>query len=182
MPINEKEANIVIGYPDYPDLIKSDINTLWNNFYNFICKHLDQSYRITDSFEITRYMVGICDRPKIDNTYYAGNCFGAISPGLGFGQFVSILTGIYSAYDICGIGKYEELTKPLFENYDHSLEFKRYLESLTDDIIDFQVKNLDNKLLSRFIDKVSSRGSNLDLLKDLTPVMRLWNEFKKKTD
>jgi flavin-dependent dehydrogenase len=118
LPFSEKEANLVIAYPDYPDNIKLDINDMWEKFYNLASKDLEQSFKITDNFEITRYMVGICNKPKIDNTYFVGNYFGTISPGLGFGQYTSILTGVYSAYDICKVGNYEELTKPLFENYN----------------------------------------------------------------
>ena len=133
---------------------------------------------VTDSFEVTRYVMGICGNPKIDNTYFVGNCFGAISPGLGFGQYTSILTGVYCAYDICGLENYEKLTKPLFENYNHSLVFRRLLENLTDDEIDHQIKNLDNKIIDKLIDKVCSSVTRIDLLKLSTPIMRLFNSYK----
>ena len=152
---------------------------MWEKFYNLVRVNLDQDFRITDNFEITRYMMGICNRPKIDNTYFVGNCFGTISPGLGFGQYTSILTGIYSASDICGLGTYEELAKPLFENYNHSLIFRRFLESLTDNQIDFEVENLDNKVMDKLIDKVCSDNINFDILKLSTPAMRLWNSYKE---
>ncbi len=124
-------------------------------------------------------MMGICDKPKIDNTYFIGNCFGTVSPAFGFGQYTSILTGIYSAYDICGLGTYDELAKPLFENYNHSLQFRRFLENLTDDQIDFQVKNLDNKIINKLIDNVCSSNSSIDILQLGTPFMRLWNNYRK---
>lgn len=178
MPFSEKEANLVIAYPDYPDNIKLDINEMWEKLYSLARKNLDQNLRITDSFEITRYMMGICNKPKIDNTYFVGNCFGTISPGLGFGQYISILTGIYSAHDICGIGSYEELTKPLFENYNHSLVFRRFIENLTDDEIDSGVKNLERKIMSELFDKICSSDSSIDVLHLTTPLMRLWNNYK----
>ncbi|ADK15785.1 MULTISPECIES: FAD-dependent oxidoreductase [Clostridium] len=177
VPFSEKEANIVIAYPDYPDNIKLDINTIWERFYNLVCKDLDQKFRITDKFEITKYMTGICNVPKVDNTYFVGNCFGALSPGLGFGQFASILTGIYSAYDICGIGKYEKLVKPLFKNYNHSLVLRRFLENLNDKDLDFAIKNLDNKLLHKIIDTICSTDSKIDVLQGMTPLMKLWNKY-----
>jgi flavin-dependent dehydrogenase len=176
IPFTNKEANLVIAYPDYPDNIKLDINDIWERFYSLACKKLDQNFKITDSFEITRYMMGICNKPKIDNTYFTGNCFGTISPGLGFGQFTSILTGIYSAYDICNIATYEELTKPLFENYNHSLVLRRLLESLTDAEMDTAVKNLDNIIIGNLVDSLCSSNSSIDLLKLSTPFMRM---FKK---
>ncbi|EPY6467933.1 NAD(P)/FAD-dependent oxidoreductase [Clostridium sporogenes] len=179
IPFSEKEANLVIAYPDYPSNIKLDINYMWEKFYNLACENLDQNFNITDEFEITRYMMGICNKPKIDNTYFVGNCFGTISPGLGFGQFNSILTGIYSAYDICGVVNYEKLTKNLFKNYNHSLIFRRFMENLTDDQLDFHVKNLDNKIIDTVFDKLCGNKSNVDILKLSTPIMRLWNNYKE---
>ena len=178
IPFSNKEANLVIAYPDYPDNIKLDINDMWQKFYDLACRELDQNFSITDKFEITRYMMGICNKPKIDNTYFVGNCFGTISPGLGFGQFASILTGIYCAYDICGIGSYEELTKPLIENYNHSLVFRKFLENLTDGEIDFNVKNLDNKVISQLVDNACSTDGGMNVLHLATPLMRLWNNYK----
>jgi flavin-dependent dehydrogenase len=175
IPFSEKEANFVIAYPDYPDNIKLDINDLWDKFYNLACANLDQNLKITDNFEITKYIMGICDKPKIDYTYFVGNCFGTISPGLGFGQYTSFLSGIYSALDICKQGTYEDLSKPLFENYNHSLALRRFLENLTDDKIDFGVKNLDSKIMGEFFDKICSSNNSIDLLKLSTPIIKLWN-------
>lgn len=176
IPYSEKEANLVIGYPDYPDNIKLDLNDMWDKFYNVACVKLDQHLKITDNFEITRYMMGRCNKPKIDNTYFVGNCFGAMTPGLGFGQFASILTGVFSGLDICKEGNYEELTKPLFENYNHSLALRRFLENLTDDQIDFTVKNLDKQIMSKVANKIFSKNSNIDFLKLSTPFMKLWSK------
>lgn len=179
IPFSEKEANLVIAYPDYPENIKLDLNALWERFYNMACKDLDQNFRITDRFEITRYIMGICDKPRIGNTYFVGNCFGAMSPGFGFGQITSVLTGVYSAYDLCNLGKYEELVKPIFENYNNSLTTRRFVESLNDNNIDLIVKGLDNKLLDGLIDKICSNKSQLEILKVLTPTMKLWNDYRK---
>lgn len=178
IPFSEEEANLVIAYPDYPDNIRIDINDMWKRLYDLACNDIDQNLKITDNFEITRYMVGICNKAKIDNTYFIGNCFGTISPGLGFGQFTSILTGVYSAYDICGSASYDKLAKPLFENYNHSLVFRRFMESLTDDEIDSYVKNLNNKTIDKFIDRLCSNYSSIDVIKLLTPAMRISNDHK----
>ncbi|MPQ34189.1 NAD(P)/FAD-dependent oxidoreductase [Clostridium estertheticum] len=179
IPFSEKEANLVIAYPDYPDNIRLDLNDIWEKFNNLACKSLDQNLKITDNFEVTRYMLGICNKAKIDNTYFVGNCFGAISPGLGFGQYISILTGVYSAFGICGLESYDKLAKPLFENYNHSLVFRRFMESLTDEQMDFQIKNLDNKIIDNLVDIACNRNSSVDLLKLSTPMMRLWNNYKE---
>ncbi|CDF59287.1 NAD(P)/FAD-dependent oxidoreductase [Thermobrachium celere] len=177
IPFSEKEANLVIAYPDYPNNIKLDRDKMWSRFYELASSDLNQSLKIRDSFQITRYMMGICLRPKIDNTYFIGNCFGTISPGLGFGQFASILTGVYCAYDILGIEKYEKLVKPLFKNYNNSLVLRRYLENLTDDKLDAIVKNLDNKLIDNLIDRLCDNNTSLDILKYLTPIMKLANKI-----
>lgn len=180
VPFTEKEANIAIAFPDYPNNIRLDINSMWDKFYNMVGAEMHQNFKITDKFEISKYMMGICNKPVIENTYFVGNCFGTISPGLGFGQFTSILTGIYSAYDICGLGKYEELAKPIFENYNHSLVLRRFLENLNDDKLDFFIKNLDNKLTNELIDKIFSNTIEIDLLKLFTPSMKIINYIDRK--
>lgn len=180
IPYSKNEANLSIAYPDYPENIKLNINYMWEQFYNLTCESFGQKFKITDKFEITRYMMGICNKPKIDNTYFVGNCFGTISPGLGFGQFSSILTGVYAAYDICKIGSYQELTKPLFENYNNSLVLRKFLENLTNDQIDFHIKNLDRKVISKLVDKLcETNNSSIDILKLSTPIIKLWNEYKE---
>lgn len=178
IPYSDKEANIVMLYPDYPSNTKLDINEMWDQFYDIVTNDLGQDFNITDKFEVTRYMVGICNTPKLENTYFVGNCFGAISPGLGFGQFNSILTGAFSAYDICGIGDYKELAKPLRANYENSLIFRRFLEKLQNDDFDFAVKNMNMRMISQFANKVCSDDSRIELLKDVTPLMRIFNKFK----
>lgn len=175
IPFSEKEANLVLAYPDYPQNIRLDIKDLWKKLYNLVCRDIDQDLHITDNFEITRYMMGICNKAKIDNTYFVGNCFGTISPGLGFGQFASILTGVYSAYDICGFGNYEEFVKPLFENYEHSLVLRRFMENLTDEQLDFHIRNLNNNIIDKLVHNICSKNFRIDVLKLATPVMRILN-------
>lgn len=179
IPFSEKEANLVMAYPDYPNNIKLDRQNMWQRFFRLASDNLDQNFQVRDSFQITRYMMGICIRPKIDNTYFIGNCFGTISPGLGFGQFVSILTGVYSAYDILGIDKYEKLVEPLFENYNNSLVLRRFLENLSDDNLDKIIKDLDSKLLDKIIDKLCDNKSSVDILKISTPIMKLLNKINE---
>ena len=73
--LSEKEANLVIAYPGYPSNIKLDINDIRDRFYSSACRDLKQNFKITDNFQIARYMMGICNKPKVDNTYFVGNCF-----------------------------------------------------------------------------------------------------------
>lgn len=171
IPYSSREANLVIAFPEYPESQIYDIDTMWELFFELACRDLKQELKITDQFQIRHYMMGICKSPKIGNTYFTGNCFGALSPGLGFGQFTSILTGVYAALDICGAGRYEELVKPLFENYDHSLALRRFLEGLNDDTFDRAVKGCNFKLIDSFISRVFSSDSDFDLLKWVTPLL-----------
>jgi len=50
IPFSEKEVNLVIAYPDYPDNIKLDVNNMWKKFYSLVCKNSDQNFKITDNF------------------------------------------------------------------------------------------------------------------------------------
>lgn len=145
LPYSEKEAVITIGYPDYPENHSLNGESLWDKFYTKVCKDLDQNLKVTDQFEVNRYMMGLCGYPRLGNTFFAGNCFGAMMPAFGFGQFASILTGIYVAHDLCGKGNYEELVKPLRKSYHNSLVLRQAMEHLDNHKSDRLVTLLDNR-------------------------------------
>ncbi len=178
IPYSDKEANVVMFIPDYPSNIKQDRDEVWKRFYELVTQDLNQQFSITDRFEFKNYIVGICNHPKIENTYFTGNCFGAVSPGFGFGQFTSILTGIYSAYDICGLGDYAKLSKPLRENYENSLILRQFFENMKNKDFDFAAKNVNMKMISRFVNTVCDSESRMDILKNATPLMKLFNRLQ----
>ncbi len=171
IPYSSKEANLVIAFPEYAQTKIYDIDKMWELFFDLACRDLRQELKITDRFQIRHYMMGICNSPKIGNTYFVGNCFGTISPGLGFGQFSSMLTGIYAALDICGEAQYSELVKPLFENYNHSLALRRFIEGLNDNDFDRIVKDCNYKFIDKTISRLFSSHGKLDLLKWVMPFL-----------
>lgn len=175
IPFSKKEANIVIAYPDYPENREKDLNKLWKKFYERVCTLKNQNLKVTDSFEVTRYIIGICKYPRIGNTFFTGNCFGSIMPFLGFGQFASILTGVYAAYDICGKGHYEDLTKPLRRSYNNSLVLRRTLEKLDNQKLDKVVKSLNGSLGNRIFN-----SKHYDPLKMMSYLLRLWVRNNKR--
>lgn len=143
LPFSDTEANIVISYPEYPENNEKDISILWDRFYTLVSTTLDQSLRITDQFQIRNQIIGLCRYPRIGNTFFTGNCFGSIMPFLGFGQFHALLTGIYAAHDLCGLGNYTDLTKVTRGSYHDSLVMRRAMEKLTNSNYDTIVKGLD---------------------------------------
>lgn len=167
IPFSDKEANIVIAYPDYPQNVQKDINSMWSLFYDRVCTDCGQTLRITDTFEVTKYIIGTCQYPRIGNTFFVGNNFGSIMPFLGFGQFVAIMTGIYSAQDICGLGSFENLTKALKKSYANSLVNRRAMEKLNNPKFDFLVRNANRK----FVEKAFN-SKNFDPLKYVSYLLR----------
>lgn len=146
IPYSEKEANISLAIPDLPENRDIQINNLWDKFYDLARSQLNQDLPITDQFQITNYSIGICQSARIGNTFYVGNCFGTVMPFLGFGQYASILSGIYAAYDICGLGKYEELMMPLRQSYGDSLVLRRAMEKLSNKGLDRIVHSLQGTI------------------------------------
>lgn len=146
LPFSDTEANIVIAYPDLPEVKEEMIAEFWRRFFHRVCKELNQSMKITDQFQVKNYSIGICKSARIGNTFFTGSCFGSAMPFLGFGQFEAILTGIYAAYDLCGFGKYVEYTNPLKKGYDYSLTLRRGMENLSNEKFDFVVKHLNGYL------------------------------------
>ncbi len=167
IPISQNEANIVIGFPDYPENKKIDSDIYWERFYERACKDTGQDLNIVDRFDITRYIFGICRYPRIGNTFFIGNCFGVMMPLFGFGQFPSILTGIYAAHDLCGKGNYEDLTGKIRRSYFNSLTLRRVLERMDNKKLDIAVSSLNSRLANNIINT-----RTFDPLKLLSYVMR----------
>lgn len=149
LPFSEKEANLVIGIPDIPANEGVQLQDLWEPFHQTVRTELGQTLPMTDEFHITHYLMGICERARIGNTFYVGNCFGSMMPFLGFGQYSALLTGVYAAYDLCGLGKYEELTAPLRQSYEDSLVLRRVMEQLDNADLDRIVRVLDGPLANK---------------------------------
>lgn len=173
MPFSAKEANIVTAYPDSA-VNRQNTDELWARLYKRVCNETGQSLRITDRFEIMEYIAGICGSPKINGTYFTGNCFGTLGPAFGFGQFTAILSGIYAGLDICGTGNCEELTKPLSGSYNRSLVIRKVLEELSAEQFDRLVKSLDNRLFDGIIDKMFGDGTRIDVLKWLSRLLVMY--------
>ena len=137
IPFSEQEANIVIAYPDYADY---EVNVLWDRFLKVVKRDIGQDFGITDNFSITKYIMGSAQKGRVGNTFFTGNCLGTMMPFLGFGQFTSILSGIYAAQDIGGVANYEDKIVKIRESYRYSLILRRFMESLSDENLDALVK------------------------------------------
>lgn len=168
IPLSENLANIVIAYPDNNDEYDSDL--LWDAFYKDAKKELNQELPIEDLWSVSKYQIGKCKRPRIGNTFYVGNCYGSIMPFLGFGQFASILSGVYSAYDICGIDDYEKSLKNLESSYKNSIILRKGMEKLDNDKFDMIVKRLDG-IAGKLIFNKNTNFLNL-ISKAISPIIK----------
>jgi flavin-dependent dehydrogenase len=174
IPYSEKEANISISIPDITENEGLDLNKLWDPFYSMVQSQLNQELPITDQFQITRYLMGICHSARIGNTFYVGNNFGTMMPFMGFGQYASIVSGVHAAYDLCGLGSYMELMKPFRQSYEDALVLRRAMEQLS------------NEGLDRVIHSLKGRwGQQLFLTKKINPIrvasylLRPYTKMKK---
>ncbi|WP_168120492.1 NAD(P)/FAD-dependent oxidoreductase [Paenibacillus sp. HB172176] len=143
IPFSETQANLVLAVPEIEKNRHLDAERQWGMVHAQAQNELMQPLQVSDHFHIHGYSIGLCDAGRIGNTFYVGNCFGALMPFLGFGQYCSLLTGIYAAYDLCGKGNYEKLTKPLRDSYERSLILRRGAERLTNDSLDLIVHALN---------------------------------------
>jgi len=144
IPYSREEANIVIAYPNYPENEEKSEDEYWNKFYDRIRGQFNADFKIRDSFNITQYIIGKAARPRIGNTFFAGNCLCAIMPFLGFGQFTSILTGIEVAQDLLGKISIEDSASHHFKSFEESLVLRRAMEKLDNKGLDTFVKLLEN--------------------------------------
>ncbi|MCA0970452.1 NAD(P)/FAD-dependent oxidoreductase [Halobacillus litoralis] len=158
LPHSDSKASLVLVYPQYHENERLDKEELWEMCYQECCRRLDQDLKIISNFSLKDYMIGKAEHSRIGNTFFIGNCWGAITPAFGFGQFESMLTGIYAAEDIAGKGDYEELTKHLSQGYHDSLTLRRGLEKLDNQKLDLLTKSISNKFAEELI---TSKNINL---------------------
>lgn len=174
IPYSEKEATISVAIPDLPENEDVNMDELWEQFYPKVQVQLEQELPVTDQFQITRYIMGICKYPRIGNTFYVGNCFGTMMPFMGFGQYASILSGVYAAYDLCGLGDYEELMKPLRQSYEDSLVLRRAMEQLSNEGIDRIIRGLQGYWGEKLL-----LTKNINPLKIASYLLRPYIKMKK---
>lgn len=163
IPYSKTEANLVIAFPDELHSPPDSGDEKWSLFYERVCSDLGQNLKITDHFEVNNYVIGQCNEPRIGNTLFTGNCFGTIMPLFGFGQFPAMLSGIYAAEDLCGLGSYIETTKEIRESYQNSMILRKWYEKMNNSQKDKLVKKMNGywgeKLLTTQMDvlKIISR-------------------------
>lgn len=168
IPFSDKEASLALSYPEYEGTAYSE-NDLWMQFQNRASDDMKQALTVRDTFEVNQYIIGQSESVRIGNTFFTGNCFGTLMPLAGFGQFPSMLTGIYTAKDILGIGKYEELTAPIRKSYDNSLTLRHFAESLDNDSLDRVVQLLDGYWGQKLV------HSRINFLKWVSYIARTWS-------
>ncbi|WP_181350895.1 NAD(P)/FAD-dependent oxidoreductase [Thalassobacillus sp. CUG 92003] len=173
LPHSESQGTLVVVYPQYEDTLKQDPDKLWKATLAHASETLNQTIVIEDAFSIKDYIVGKSAYPRIGNTFFVGNCFGAITPFLGFGQTGSILSGIYAAQDMCGLGQYEELTQSLYQDYHDSLTLRRAIERLSNHQLDLVTKSLRIKAVENAITE-----PNMNVLKLIS---RIIHPFSRKS-
>lgn len=142
IPFSENEGSLSIAIPDLPKNKQVDINDLFKQFIHKLRSDWNQSLNITDQFQITNYSIGICHNGRIGNTFFIGNCFGTMMPFMGFGQFCSLISGVFAAYDLSGKGDYQKLMVPIRQSYENSLVLRRTMEQLSNDGIDRIVRGM----------------------------------------
>ncbi|WP_410772045.1 NAD(P)-binding protein [Fontibacillus sp. BL9] len=163
IPYSKTEANIVIAFPDELHSVPGSTDEKWKLFFERVCTDLGQNLKVTDRFEVNNYIIGQCNEPRIGNTLFTGNCLGTVMPLFGFGQFPSLLSGIYAAEELCGIGSYIESTRELRESYQNSLTLRKWYEKMDNSQKDKLVKRMNGhwgeKLLTTQMDvlKIISR-------------------------
>ncbi|TDL31014.1 FAD-dependent oxidoreductase [Jeotgalibacillus sp. S-D1] len=148
---SNEEASLVLVYPQYPENEALDKEILWGKCVAECCERLGQKITIVNEWTLENYRIGKTEVPRIGNTFFVGNCWGAITPVFGFGQFESMLTGIYAAHDIIGIGDYEKLVKPLYQGYHDSLSLRRAIEKLDNKQLDRLTRAVNNSLVETII-------------------------------
>lgn len=176
IPLSNTEASLQLAYPDYPENQTRDRDQMWDTFVGRVREDMEQDMRPTDFFDISRYMIGICRHPRIGNTFFVGNCFGAITPAFGFGQTMALLTGIYAAYDLCGLGKYETLVEPLRQSYRNSLALRRAIERLNNKRYDVVISALNNRFANRLL-----TDQSINTIKLVSFALRPWVRLSRRS-
>ncbi|MBM7553810.1 FAD-dependent oxidoreductase [Thalassobacillus pellis] len=166
LPHSDKEGSLILVYPQYQEDWVQNKDSLWKDFFAQAEITLDQELTIAQDFQIGDYIVGKSKFPRIGNTFFVGNCLGAITPFFGFGQFGSILSGIYAAEDLCGLDSYEKKAQSLYKNYHDSLTLRRAIERLDNDKLDMITKSMKLHVVESMI-----TGPSINLMKIISTLL-----------
>ncbi|HEU4963310.1 MAG TPA: NAD(P)/FAD-dependent oxidoreductase [Bacilli bacterium] len=136
LPLDEHRAMISIVTPQGDKL-----PDLWRRFRQEV---LTDRVEIESMQQVNHLPIGQPERLRDGNVIFAGNAVGAITPAMGFGLHMAILTGMYIGEEIVEGRDYEERMQQHLQEYRWSLSVRNRLELMNDSQLDAMVDGMDS--------------------------------------
>lgn len=133
-PFNENRATLSLIVPY---ITKDELKYYWDAFLKIEKMDLD----IVNIVDL-QHTSGNCFPHRYENLFFVGNAGGAIEPFLGFGMFASIISGALAAKSIVTGSDFEKDIIFLTNENLRMLEFRKALDSMSNDKFDKLIKLL----------------------------------------
>lgn len=134
-PFNNKRASLVLIVTEATE---QEIDRYWDLF--IATENI--KYDIVEYFKREHYTAHVYPH-KVDNLFLVGNAAGAIDPFLGFGQFMSLITGCEAAKAIIEGLDYESSIDEVVKLNLRLGEFRKALNSIDNDELDILIKSIN---------------------------------------
>ncbi|WP_280770940.1 FAD-dependent oxidoreductase [Salipaludibacillus daqingensis] len=152
IPYNSKEACLGISIPSKEHIGDGGLDHYWETFMERAEKNLQMSFHVPNKkYQANDRATGLCRYPRIGNTFFIGACYSSALPYIGAGYFTHMLTGVYAAQDLLGMGEFENLTKPIWKTYHQGIVARDVWSSFDNRDFDFIVKLVQRRLTKKAI-------------------------------
>lgn len=142
-PYDSKRALLALMVPY---IKRNELEAYWQTFL----KLENISHEIVEEFVI-QHKSGNVYPHSIENVYFVGNSGGILEPFLGFGQFHALLSGSIAARCIVESGDYEKDIEYIKEEFMKMLAFRKALDTLTNNGLDFLVNLLGFPVINKIV-------------------------------
>lgn len=144
LPLDEGRAQISLVSPDREYLQ----NIGWPKFQREVFGgHME----LESLHEVKNLAIGEPSQMRLGNVIFTGNAAGAITPAMGFGLHVAILTGLHAAEAIAYNIDYDQVMKHHLDEYRWSLALRKTLEALNPHQLDLLIDGMNSFLGRRMI-------------------------------
>lgn len=146
IPVIDKKAMIACT-----GVMSSDNDPVEEGWEVFKKEHIEGKYEILEEHHILKYLLGRPDRIRVGNVYLIGANVCCNNPLFGFGQFQSLLSGIYAADAIALEESYEDKMSFITDEHKKGVSMFKRIHAFGNTGYDMLIRAASTKTAKKWI-------------------------------